>query len=518
MNWIGPQGDLSAGRARVRADWARPPASLELPRRPAPLGLLSVLQRLYTAASSLLVITVLSPFIALKLTNAKRWLLGIILLELPIQLDVYLFYRPELDEMRASFPGLNFSLTTVCLAVLYGLWFSETMGEPLRRRASLMWRMTLPLASYVALVTLSMLTADDVTLAFFEVTLYWQTFLLYFYLVHQIRSRDDVLFVVTMLLVGLLVQGLLMVALWIAGGNIKIPYISTRLDEGGRVGGTIGSPNTAASYLTLLLAPALALFLTRVRRGLRFLAGLACMLGGVALILTLSRGGLIATAVSMALLVLFGWHRGWISWKAPVFTVLAALVVLALFSGPIAERISDPDQGSAYSRIPLMRLAFAMISENPVLGIGANNFTPNIGRYLTIDTGAAYLSAVHNRYLLIWAESGFLALLAFLWFLLSTIRRGWRCWLRRDPLLSPLALAFSVAIAGQMIHMTVARFSGRAQVQFLWLVAALITAMYAMESRSPEGGSEAAGLEGNSGNAARGRRHQAGVIGVPGRR
>jgi putative inorganic carbon (HCO3(-)) transporter len=89
---------------------------------------------------------------------------------------------------------------------------------------------------------------------------------------------------------------------------------------------------------------------------------------------------------------------------------------------------------------------------------------------------------IHNKYLLEWVELGVLGLAAFLWFLLSTIRRGWSTWQRQDRLLAPLSLGLILAIVGQMVHMSVDVFNSRPQVQSLWLCAGLVIALSRIES------------------------------------
>ena len=87
---------------------------------------------------------------------------------------------------------------------------------------------------------------------------------------------------------------------------------------------------------------------------------------------------------------------------------------------------------------------------------------------------------MHNKYLLVAAETGLAALAVFLWFLVATLRRGMHAWRARDDLLSPLALGLTVSIAGQLVAMGVDLFNDRAQLQLLWLMAGLITALGAM--------------------------------------
>ena len=99
----------------------------------------------------------------------------------------------------------------------------------------------------------------------------------------------------------------------------------------------------------------------------------------------------------------------------------------------------------------------------PILGIGVNNYVAALPRYEATFAGD-WLYTVHNKYLLVWAEAGIGGLVAFLWFLAATVRRGRSLWKERDPLLSPLALGLTAAFVGQMMHMAVDIFSSRSQV------------------------------------------------------
>jgi O-antigen ligase len=124
-----------------------------------------------------------------------------------------------------------------------------------------------------------------------------------------------------------------------------------------------------------------------------------------------------------------------------------------------------------------MQLAWSIIKDHPVFGVGANNFALVIPQYTTPAIANVWLYTVHNNYLLVWAETGVVGLGAFIAFLLVTVGRGWRVWRVRDRVLSPLALGLAAAVIGHMVHMLVDLFNMRPETQLLWLVAGLITAM-----------------------------------------
>lgn len=459
------------------------------------VGVVGILLGIYTMAVSslppqwapLFVLAVLCPFIAVIVGNARKVLLAIIILDIPFQLDIHLGYRTEAAELGAL-GGWSLSVTTMALAVLYALWLAERLTKPPEPGSRPSVRASLPLALYFAFTALSVVVARDVTLATFEVFLALQMFLLYIYVVGTVRSRQDMLFIVTMLLISLILESVVTIGLGYVGQNFSIAGISSRIDVskgaiglGYRVAGTVGSPNVAASYLSLLLAPAISLLLTRLGLLYKWLAALAFGLGGVALILTLSRGGWVSFTFSITILCLLAWRRGWLPRSVTLTIGVVAVLLCLLFGDVIVARLLGDDLGSAQSRVPLMKLGLRVIMDNPVLGVGANNFPVVMKQYIRQEFGRAWLYAVHNKYLLVWAETGIGGLLAFIWFLLSTIRRGWRCWKLKDRFLSPLALGFTAAIAGQMAHMFLDVFRDRSQLQLLWLVAAVIGAMRNMD-------------------------------------
>jgi O-antigen ligase len=172
----------------------------------------------------------------------------------------------------------------------------------------------------------------------------------------------------------------------------------------------------------------------------------------------------------------------------PLAAAALSLVLFLPFHRLISARLFGDDKGSAESRVPLMHLAFRIVKDNPVLGVGANNFTVVMNRYLSPEFREGFLFAVHNKYLLVLAETGAIGLLGFLAFLLGTVRKGWRCWRLSDDPLSLLALGFVAGLVGHMVHMTVDVFRGRPTQQLIWLIAGLLTAMFQMRRPVPSPG------------------------------
>jgi putative inorganic carbon (HCO3(-)) transporter len=345
---------------------------------------------------------------------------------------------------------------------------------------------------YFTITSLSLLVAQDVTLSIFEVCLLAEACLVYFYVANAVRTRQDVLFIVKFLMIGCLLESLIIIFMRIAvtpstNWDFPIHIIAEFVGRSGlmRVGGTIGVPNIAGAYLSILLALAISLQFTNIGHTYKQLAAAVIGLGTVAIIFTFSRGGWIALVLAVIVICFtISRHRGF-SLKAPI-AILAVLALLYVpFHSVISTRLFGNDNGSAEARVPLDRLAFRIIQANPVLGVGVDNFTVVMNRYVTSEFRNGWLFAVHNRYLLILAETGIGGLLAYLAFLLGTLRKAWLCWRKNDPLLSPIALGLAAGITGHMVHMTVDLFRGRPIQQLLWLVAGLITAMHRMCAPAP---------------------------------
>jgi O-antigen ligase len=349
--------------------------------------------------------------------------------------------------------------------------------------------------TYIAINIVSVFIAQDVSLAVFEVVLLVESSLLYFYVANVVRSPRDVVFVVYCLLIGCLLESAIMIVMRVAvtpASSWNLP-IHLHADWGGhgsfmRVGGTVGSPNVAAGYLSVCLALAASVLLTNLTSRYKMLAISVLGLGGVALILTGSRGGWIALVLALSILGLVTWRRRGLSLKMPLAAAALSLVLFLPFHSLISARLFGDDKGSAESRVPLMHLAFRIVKDNPVLGVGANNFTVVMNRYLSPEFREGFLFAVHNKYLLVLAETGAIGLLGFLAFLLGTVRKGWRCWRLSDDPLSLLALGFVAGLVGHMVHMTVDVFRGRPTQQLIWLIAGLLTAMFQMRRPVPSPG------------------------------
>jgi O-antigen ligase len=419
--------------------------------------------------------------------NARRLLLAVVLLDVPLQVGRFFAYQDGPANLGAI-GGVELSLTTVAIICL---WAMRLVEAP-RPDASSRWRaakpVALPLVLYVAVVAISAAFAGDVALSFFEIVMLVQTLAVFLYIATSLADRAEVLFAVDWILVGLVLQGALAVWLRLGGAAIDVAGIESRVDEGAfeRFGGTIGAPNTAAAYFGMLLIVALAVLLAPVAPRRRALAGAALVLGGVGLVTTFGRGGWLAAAVS--LVVFLGIARRQKLLAAGVrirpAAVAIILVFVLVFGGLVGSRVVEDDSNAAGSRVPLLDTAGAMIADHPLSGVGANNYAEAAAPYLTRDVAHNWFYTVHDKYLLVWSEGGLAALIAFVWFLVATVRTGLRASRDGDRTMRLIVLALVAGIVGHMFHMLVEILNGRGPVQALWTMAALVVAIAAVNAVS----------------------------------
>jgi O-antigen ligase len=439
-------------------------------------------------AADSLIVSILSPFLALSSPIFQKTLLAVVILNIPFELGTHLFYNERLANLGAM-GGLSISAATIALAGLYGAWLIRTLTAK-QREPRRPFHLSVSLLVYLFFIGISVLVAQDTSLAVFEACLFLESFLMYTYVANTVQTRRDVQFVLGLLFAGGLVEALTMVILRFTGMPSTVWGIPAHIhiESAGtqgfmRIGGTVGSPNTAGAYLSVVLAIAVGVLFTNLGRAYKLLAGSFLAFGGAALVLTFSRGAWIALVLSLFLFCLLVVRRRGLSIRVPIVIFLMLTLLYLPFHHVIAARLFGNDNGSAESRIPLMHLAIRIFEAHPLLGVGANNFPVAMYGYLTPEFRHGFLYAVHNLYLLVLCETGIGGLAAFLAFLIAALRRAWRCWKLNDSLLSPIALGLFVAFVGYMVNMNFELFRGRPMQQLIWLMAALLAAVEGMIGR-----------------------------------
>ena len=267
----------------------------------------------------------------------------------------------------------------------------------------------------------------------------------------------------------------------------------------GRIASTIGDPNELAATLAAGFVLAIGASFgappaSLSRLLLRVAAGL-CLL---AIVLTLSRGGLVAVAAVGVIAPLLAKHRARATAISLSCLAAAALGFLAFAPAEAVERIQSRDGGSG--RTDIWKVAGRMIEDKPVIGIGSGNFPTSSSDYV-LQPGALpdkpdliyKPSVAHNIYLEVWSEVGLVGLLLFGGVIFGclgcAVLATQRALARDDVKLAALAAGVSLALVALF---TAYFFLSEQHGNKLWLLLALGPAMLTIASRPPNGGAAAA--------------------------
>jgi putative inorganic carbon (hco3(-)) transporter len=268
-----------------------------------------------------------------------------------------------------------------------------------------------------------------------------------------------------------------------------------------RAAGPIGEANRYGQILVVLLPLAALQFATEKAARLKALALLAAGLIFVGLLLTLSRGNLLAAVLAFALAGCLGLLK-----RRQIFGTLAgAALLIGIFQPGVIARMATlerldaflsesrndaaPDS-SAIRRYVENVAAWRVFVDHPLLGVGPGHFAA----YYSNDYGNR-LGLVeqmgnyrgHNLYLETLAETGVVGFSCFVAIYAAVVRGLWkqrRRWLQRDRQLALVATSFLVLLAAYAVS---GIFDHLSYQRYFWLMLALAYAAMRIV-RSQHGG------------------------------
>jgi len=252
----------------------------------------------------------------------------------------------------------------------------------------------------------------------------------------------------------------------------------------GRITSFLEHYNGLAAYINLVVPFCLVFALRGSDPALRTWCKWCVALAGAALLLTQSRGGLLAfVAMLMVSAYMLAPDR-----KTRMRRLALVLVVCALaaaVAGFFFQRLGEIDDYTAVSRLAIWGGAFTVFARAPVVGAGFGNLRPLMGGLLGLPEG--WMGDAHNLYLELLAESGLAGFIAFAFLIVCGLRAARRCMRQsRDEFAWPIGVAVFVAVCGVLAHGAVDYlFHTTPQVAALFFLA---LGILAAQTRGPEAG------------------------------
>lgn len=296
-------------------------------------------------------------------------------------------------------------------------------------------------------------------------------------------------------------------------GNGRI-YWLVEVPEKVRAVGPYVYKNHFAGYVEMVLPLALVLFL-HYRPGWGFgktlrqkaanvldhpdfnrflLAGLGVFALVLAMVASLSRGGIISlvlsTLVFVVVLALGGRRAGSVG-HGGVF-----LACLLLAGGLVGWEILDQRFGRMFTpggelsdgRLDVWRDSLAIIRDYPLFGTGMGTFASIFQSYRTFAGNFFYYNA-HNDYIELLTDTGLIGFSLVVWFLLTVIGQAYRAGRqRRDSYARHLTLASLTGVLALLFHsVTDFNFQSGANALYFFLLLALAVSAAHTRSHGQEG-------------------------------
>jgi putative inorganic carbon (HCO3(-)) transporter len=214
---------------------------------------------------------------------------------------------------------------------------------------------------------------------------------------------------------------------WLRSGKVPLIPEATYTLFTTLVADTV-NPNVMAGVLVIVLPIVLALLLfdwkqlSLVNRSLIGVAGL--IMTGV-LLLTQSRGALVALAAAFIALALLRWRRGWLMVAPMVIFGVVAVQVWGL--GAVFNAIStNRTLGGADARLQIWSRALFMIHDFPFTGIGMGSFKQVVDALYPFSLPLPDIPHAHNLFLQVAVDLGLPGLIAWLAILVRTTIAAWQ--------------------------------------------------------------------------------------------
>jgi O-antigen ligase len=249
----------------------------------------------------------------------------------------------------------------------------------------------------------------------------------------------------------------------------KIFWFRTAQSAGAGTGGPFVNRNHFAGYMEMLIPIPVALALSRAVRGeARLFCGFAAAIMSIALVASLSRGGVVSLAAGLLFLAALSVRRrrhdgsatrdSWFTFRPQYFVLLmlAAICAGVVWIGAdfdILKRVAqDPlTTSAATDRRGVWGDTLSIFRANPVVGAGLGAFEtvyPIYGR----GNGELVIEFAHNDYLQVLADAGLVGGALAFWFIVAIARGMMQVTKAPDPFLRALGVGSAAGVFALLVH------------------------------------------------------------------
>jgi len=316
-----------------------------------------------------------------------------------------------------------------------------------------------PILALILLCFLSTIFSLHRYIIIWSFTLIFNYLTIFYLTIHTVRTRSQfrqLIYLIIGIATFLSIFGLFKLA-----GSNPFPwwdYVDLKNVYVGRMTSTFGCPNHLAGYMEMAILLILGLFLLGYRSGIVFVLAYLSFLLLTALVLTLSRGGWIASLLGLSFMSFALLTSRYFQRKKLIMALIGGFLAMALIvlaSTPVVERILTIEQREDIPNFSARVTAWGgiveMIKDYPVLGIGPGTFSFIFTQYQPPGLKAHYTMA-HNDYLHFTSEVGLPLIAIIVWMIIALYRKGFRKFKNPSRLVRGITLGAMSGITAILVH------------------------------------------------------------------
>lgn len=369
--------------------------------------------------------------------------------------------------------GMNVRLSQIVFLLTFAAWLIKGLYQ-----RNLKFKIDLKLVFLFIFVIVSTLSLQHTINMFRSIQIFAFvvfTFLVYFFMSSYEFTTELVEKLLRVLFLSMALTCLLGLFQF-AGDMVGLPTSITGLEEGytkaifgfPRIQSTANEPLNFANYLVLPLSLAFSFFASKklsVNENKKYnLKGDSLpilLLGTVVLVLTFSRGGWGAIALSFVIMGLI-YFRQLITIKnislalgIAVLSITGIFVIADITNAPftldaVLDRINISDF-SAQERVRTTNEGLKGWKRHKLVGIGLGAYGPYVAKYTNIEPENGW-QTVNNEYAELLIETGILGLATIVLFWVAILKRGFTLFQRLSPFKSAILLGLTAALAGMLLQ------------------------------------------------------------------
>jgi O-antigen ligase len=374
----------------------------------------------------------------------------------------WLFVHPE-DTVIAR--GISLGLAEILILISYAAWFARIFVariEPFPKPN----KVDVFVFLFIAVQIISLLGARNRELGMLDIIWNFKYALIYFFISRKVE-RKHLKWIIICFLFAIMVESPIAlyerltgnVGIGYSKGDMSASTFGTQYDVPGieyepRSAGTTNDSHSLGLYYSMLLpVPFVFAGMRLLKPSRKVLLALVFAIGVSGLVVTFSRSGWLAFAISIALamcIMLFSWRQGGV-----VITMIAVLLIAGFFYPKaynyIYVRIVEAPFGILESRFDMNWTAFHLWLDNFFFGYGPANYVTALNDPNVRVFEGRYDLPVHNAFLWVASENGLFGVVFFFGVILLAM---WRCIKQfkcSDLLIRGLALAIFTALLSYLL-------------------------------------------------------------------